>query len=156
MPNLGWNFHPSRDYGDDWRSYFAEYTSQLRDFKAGDRGPEHRVLVAPRPAMDDDPMPPQAEALIKLLDRPHLAKYSVTWEEGAVFKSGPREGDYRPDKTILHYAIGTGDVDFPVVTAVWSENKLVEGKYLHGPDEEIRTTASIQELTRWVKGVFDE
>jgi hypothetical protein len=152
--SLGWNFVPSRDWGEDWREYFTEYTEQLAQAKADDTGPEVRIEVEVRGALESDPTPPQAEKLFKMLDtqdRPTTARYRAEWQEGAVFKSGPRAGEKRPDKVVHEYAIATDDLEYPAMLAVWVDNKLVFAKF-KDYGEPTRETSSIQELTAWLKG----
>ncbi len=155
--SLGWNFVPSRDWGEDWREYFTEYTEQLAQAKADDTGPEVRVEVEVRGALESDPTPPQADKLYKILDtqdRLYTARYRAEWQEGSVFKSGPRAGEKRPDRVVHEYAIATADLDYPAMMAVWSDNKLVYAKFKNRFERE-RETSSIQELHRWMKGITE-
>ncbi len=155
--SLGWNFLPSRHWGEDWQDYFSEYSAQLADAKADDTGPEVRVVTEARWAQADDPIPPQGAATIKILNgqvKPYTARYRAEWQEGAVFKSGAREGEKRPDKVVHEYAIATDDLDYPAMMAVWSDNKLVYAKFKNR-GEPTQETSSIQELHRWMKGITE-
>lgn len=83
------------------------------------------------------------------------ARHSQTWHEGEVFKSGPRQGEKRPDKLVDHFAIawaGNGGV----IVASWSDGKMNYGliQFLNEGDEIY--TELVTEFKKTVKGVFDE
>lgn len=63
-------------------------------------------------------------ALLQSQGREVAARQSRATLEGAVFKSGKRAGEMRPDKNLLCHAIATVDRKDPVVTANWIDNKL--------------------------------
>lgn len=153
--NLNWNFLPSRDYRDDWRGYFGEYTHVLAELKQEkiDNPVRNEVLV-PRHSISVEKLPKTIHDIAKLLqgtDKTVKAQHSRTWHEGAVFKSGAREGEKRPDKTVDHYAIGL--VSKNPLTAVWSDGKLQYAKgVLNG---ELFWTESVNELKAKIKGGWE-
>ena len=150
--SLQWNFKPSRDYGGDWRAYFTEYTSVLRDIKKDREAEvESKVLIS-RERVTIDELPSKIQAYAKLLPAGVFhAMHSQTWHEGAVFKTGARAGEKRPDKTIDHYAIGHEGKN--PLTAVWSGGTLQYAKgVLNG---ELRWTEKATELGAWLKGEWE-
>lgn len=62
------------------------------------------------------------------------ARHSQTWHEGAVFKTGDRKGEKRPDKLVDHYAIGWSDVERGFVSASWSDGAFNYGQIFTAPD----------------------
>lgn len=79
------------------------------------------------------------------------AKHSRTFEEGAVFKSGAREGEKRPDKLVDHYSIGYSGAH--PLTAVWSGGKMQYAKAYR--DGELLYTELVTELKGWIKGGWE-
>lgn len=117
------------------------------------KGPkvQSKVLVS-RERVTIDELPSNIQAYAKLLPAGVFhAMHSRTWHEGAVFKTGARAGEKRPDKTIEHYAIGHEGKN--PLTAVWSGGTLQYAKgVLNG---ELRWTEKATELGAWLKGEWE-
>lgn len=131
----------------DWHVYFREYRLQ-RDGMEADAA-EHvtdKVLV-PGHAIPLDELPKTVKAVADMMPGA-VARHSQTWHEGRVFKSGARQGEKRPDKTIDHYAIAWKG-ERPL-TAVWSDGKMQYAKGWDGT--ELFWTESVNELKARIKG----
>lgn len=145
---MQWNFAPSHDFNSDWRGYFAEYTAALREAKTDftTKQTPDRIIV-PRHNIDPAELPKPILDITKLVAGNWKAQHSQTWHEGAVYKSGPKEGQKRPDKTVDHYAIGL--VSNNPLTAVWSDGKMQYAKGVLGG--EMFWTDSVMQLKRKMK-----
>lgn len=108
-----------------------------------------KVLI-PGHFIDVEDLPKNIKAIADQL--PDVkARHARTFEEGAVFKSGAKAGEKRPDKTMDHYAIGL--YGSRPLTAVWSDGKMLYAKgYRNGA---MFWTESVNELKARVKGWFE-
>jgi hypothetical protein len=150
--SMQWNFAPSREFNGDWRGYFGEYTSALRDIKTErEENPVRNEILVPRHSVEVAELPKVVQDVVRLHGGHWKAQHSQTWHEGAVFKSGAREGEKRPDKTVDHYAIGL--VGKSPLTAVWSGGKMQYAKGVR--DGELLWTESVNELKSWLKGGWE-
>jgi hypothetical protein len=151
--SLHWNFAPSRDFHGEWRGYFGEYTAALREIKTErEENPVRNEVVVPRHSIETSELPRTPRDIVALIPGNWKAQHSQTWHEGAVFKSGPKEGEKRPDKTVDHYAIGL--VSGNPLTAVWSDGKM---QYAKGVlDGELFWTESVMELKRKIREDWHE
>lgn len=75
------------------------------------------------------------------------ARHAQTFAEGAVFKTGPKAGQKRPDKTIDHYSIAHRGKD--PLTAVWSDGKLQYAKAFRAGQWLL--TDKVTVLKKWIK-----
>lgn len=81
------------------------------------------------------------------------ARHSQTWHEGAVFKTGDRKGEKRPDKLVNHHAIGAATADGTAIAASWS------GTFNYGVVanvDEYFYTEKVTEFKVKLKEVFDD
>jgi hypothetical protein len=110
---------------------------------------EIQVLI-PGHFIDVEDLPKNIKAIADQLPGV-MARHARTFEEGAVFKSGARAGEKRPDKTLDHYSIGLRGRH--PLTAAWSDGKMLYAKgYRNG---ELFWTESVNELKARVKGWFE-
>lgn len=97
--------------------------------------------------LDDLPKSPRTIRDIAALQPNTRARHSRTFEEGAVFATGKKAGEKRPDKTMDHYALGHyGAAPW---TAAWSDGKLLLAKgYRNGVYYEFD---GVKQLVAWIK-----
>ena len=130
----------------DWHEYFKRIRDEREALKAQPPEPTSKVLIEGH-AIDPSDLPKNIADVAKLL--PNVkARHARTWHEGAVFKSGAKQGEKRPDKTIDHYAIAWPG-EHPL-TAVWSDGKMQYAKGWEG--ESLFWTESVNELKAKIKG----
>lgn len=168
MPaNLGWNFEPSRNYGADWSGYFHEYTHQLRAFKLKNNSDAEAedgvkvvikknyesILLLPAVSIPVNVLPKQPREVAELLTGRELAiRHSQTRQVGAVFASGAKAGEKRPDKILDHYGIATVDGREPVVTAYWIEPGVLDFADFGWLNGDRQRVTLVTELKRLIKG----
>jgi hypothetical protein len=129
----------------DWHEYFRRMREERDAAKAVPPEPTSKVLIQGH-AIDPGQLPKNIADVAKLLPGVK-ARHARTWHEGAVFKSGSRIGEKRPDKTIDHYAIAWPGKH--ALTAVWSDGKMQYAKGWDG--EQLFWTESVNELKAKIK-----
>lgn len=131
----------------DWHGYFQRRRAfiESQNQEEIEEAPEFRVEI-PGHFIGLDLLPKPIYDVAKLLPNTK-ARYSVTFQEGAVFKSGQKAGQKRPDKTVEHYSIGHYGPN--PLTAVWSDGKLQYAKGFR--KGQWYYTDKITELKRWTK-----
>lgn len=105
-----------------------------------------KITVTGRP-IDPGELPKNIRDVAMLMPNVKV-RHAQTWHEGAVYKSGRRQGEKRPDKTIDHYAIAWPGKH--PLTAVWSDGKMQYAKGWDG--EDLFWTESVNELKAKIKG----
>lgn len=152
----GWNFKPSKNYGNNHRAYFEEYKMQLAENKTpADSAPTFRVDVPGR-AVEHDLLPKTIRAIAELARRAGFSteyRYSRTWEEGAVFKTGARVGEKRPDKTVDHWALKATKPGLGMILT-WDDLALGTAMKIEGAGME--PFANITAVKHWLKVVAGE
>lgn len=153
----GWNFKPSQNYGTDHKSYFEEYKMQLAENKAPtDEAPKFRVDVQGI-SVAEDVLPKAVQGVAELARKYGFSteyRYSRTWEEGAVFKSGARAGEKRPDKAVNHWAmrlLHPQSKRGAILT--WAETAL--GTAMTNDGATMTPIANVTALKAWIKKEYD-
>lgn len=96
--------------------------------------------------IDIDQLPAPVKAVANLLTNIRV-HHSQTFQEGAVFKSGAKQGQKRPDKTIDHYSVDHFGKN--PLTAYWSDGKLQYAKGFR--KGQWYYTDKVTELKNWLK-----
>lgn len=154
------DFNFIADHG-DWSEYFRQRSEYVRSLKQEDKedAPEGNVAI-PNYSFGHvevwghdillDELPKAALEIAKMLPNTR-ARHSRTVHEGNVYKTGKKQGEKRPDKTVDHYAIGHRGRH--PLTAIWSDGNLWYAKGFR--DGEWVYPANVTELKALIKGGWE-
>ena len=159
----GWNFKPSKNYGNDHRAYFREYKMQLAENKTPETedAPAFRVNIQGRDAVESE-LPSVVRAIAELARNNGFStqyRYSQTFEEGAVYKGGIKAGERRKDKLINHWAMRLTRSDGRGAILTWANTVLVTAITNDGAtmtpiaNNKGVTNPSVYALQDWINGV---